>query len=111
MAHIWKRNDGPEIAQDASCCYPCRDEWRGMASDINVQPVLVGNHLHEGHRIAELADLVSKGVLTLRVAEAPARRPRPRGAPPPGSRRRPRPPGPDVLTALTTLTTSLALKV
>jgi len=29
----------------------------------------VGNHLHEGHRIAELADLVTKGVLTLRVAE------------------------------------------
>ena len=28
------------------------------------------SHLHEGHRIAELADLVDKGVLTLRVAEA-----------------------------------------
>jgi NADPH2:quinone reductase len=37
--------------------------------DITVQLVLVGQHLHEGHRIAELADLVSKGVLTLRVAE------------------------------------------
>jgi NADPH:quinone reductase len=36
---------------------------------ITVQLVLVGNHLHEGHRIAELADLVTKGVLTLRVAE------------------------------------------
>ncbi len=37
--------------------------------DITIHLVLVGNHLHEGHRIAELADLVSKGVLTLRVAE------------------------------------------
>ena len=37
--------------------------------DIEVHLVLVSNHLHEGHRIAELADLVSKGVLTLRVAE------------------------------------------
>jgi NADPH:quinone reductase-like Zn-dependent oxidoreductase len=36
---------------------------------ITVQLVLVGQHLHEGHRIAELADLVGKGVLTLRVAE------------------------------------------
>jgi NADPH:quinone reductase len=36
---------------------------------IGVHLVLVGKHLHEGHRIAELADLVSKGVLTLRVAE------------------------------------------
>jgi NADPH:quinone reductase len=38
--------------------------------DINVHLVLVGQHLHEGHRIAALADLVGKGVLTLRVAEA-----------------------------------------
>ena len=37
--------------------------------DISIHLVLVGNHLHEGHRIAELADLVSKGVLTLRVAD------------------------------------------
>jgi NADPH:quinone reductase len=43
--------------------------------DITVHLVLVGQHLHEGHRIAELADLVDKGVLTLRVAEAlPAER-------------------------------------
>ncbi len=42
---------------------------------IAIHLVLVGNHLHEGHRIAELADLVAKGVLTLRVAEAlPAER-------------------------------------
>jgi NADPH:quinone reductase-like Zn-dependent oxidoreductase len=38
--------------------------------DITIQLVLVGQHLHEGHRIAELADLVTEGVLTLRVAEA-----------------------------------------
>ena len=38
--------------------------------DITVRLVLVGQHLHEGHRIAELADLAAKGVLTLRVAEA-----------------------------------------
>ena len=43
--------------------------------DITVRLVLVGQHLHEGGRLAELADLVSKGVLTLRVAEAlPAER-------------------------------------
>jgi NADPH:quinone reductase len=38
--------------------------------DITVHLVLVGQHLHEGHRIAELADLVGKGILTLRVAAA-----------------------------------------
>jgi NADPH:quinone reductase len=38
--------------------------------DITVALILVAQHLHEGHRIAELADLVDKGVLTLRVAEA-----------------------------------------
>lgn len=37
--------------------------------DITIHLVLVGRHLHEGHRIAELADLASRGVLTLRVAE------------------------------------------
>jgi NADPH2:quinone reductase len=37
--------------------------------DIAVHLVLVGQHLHEGHRIAELADLVTKGVLTLRIAD------------------------------------------
>lgn len=43
--------------------------------DITIHLVRVGNHLHEGHRIAELADLAGKGVLTLRVAEAlPAER-------------------------------------
>jgi NADPH:quinone reductase len=35
---------------------------------ITIHLVLVGQHLHEGSRIAELADLVTKGVLTLRVA-------------------------------------------
>jgi NADPH:quinone reductase-like Zn-dependent oxidoreductase len=37
--------------------------------DIAIHLVLVGQHLHEGHRIAELADLVDKGVLTLRIAD------------------------------------------
>ena len=37
--------------------------------DITIHLVLVGRHLHEGHRIAELADLVTSGVLTLRVAD------------------------------------------
>jgi NADPH2:quinone reductase len=37
--------------------------------DIGIHLILVGHHLHEGHRIAELADLVTKGVLTLRVAD------------------------------------------
>jgi NADPH:quinone reductase-like Zn-dependent oxidoreductase len=42
---------------------------------ISVQMVLVGKHLHEGHRIAELARLVDAGVLTLRVADVlPAER-------------------------------------
>jgi NADPH:quinone reductase-like Zn-dependent oxidoreductase len=36
---------------------------------ITVHLVLVGQHLHEGSRIAELAGLVTDGVLTLRVAE------------------------------------------
>ena len=36
---------------------------------IAIHLVLVGRHLHEGHRIAELAGLVTKGVLTLRVAD------------------------------------------
>ncbi len=55
--------------------------YRGETTDgkadrgITVHLVLVGNHLHEGARITELAGLVSKGVLTLRVAEAlPAER-------------------------------------
>jgi NADPH:quinone reductase len=37
--------------------------------DITVHLVLVGQHLHEAHRIAELAGLVTEGVLTLRVAD------------------------------------------
>jgi NADPH:quinone reductase-like Zn-dependent oxidoreductase len=48
--------------------------YQGPAEDgkaergINLHLVLVGQHLHEGHRIAELASLVTEGVLTLRVA-------------------------------------------
>src|SRR6185437_6463642 len=36
---------------------------------ITIHLVLVGRHLHEGHRIAELAGLVTEGVLTFRVAD------------------------------------------
>jgi NADPH:quinone reductase len=35
---------------------------------ITVRLVLVGQHLHEGDRLAELVDLTARGVLTLRVA-------------------------------------------
>jgi NADPH2:quinone reductase len=38
--------------------------------DIRVSLVLVGDHLHEGSRVAELAGLAAKGVLTLRLAQA-----------------------------------------
>jgi len=37
--------------------------------DIKISLVLVGNHLHEGARLAELADLAAKGVMTLRIAD------------------------------------------
>lgn len=36
---------------------------------ITISLVLVGQHLHEGARVAELADLAAKGILTPRVAE------------------------------------------
>ena len=43
--------------------------------DITISLVLVGQHLHEGGRLAALADLAAKGVLTLRIAEVmPAQR-------------------------------------
>jgi NADPH:quinone reductase len=42
---------------------------------IKISLVMVGQHLHEGDRLASLVDLVSQGVLTLRVAEVlPAER-------------------------------------
>lgn len=37
--------------------------------DIKISLVLVGNHLHEGDRLGELADLAAKGVITLRIAD------------------------------------------
>jgi NADPH:quinone reductase len=37
--------------------------------DITIHLVRVGQHLHEGHRLAELAGLVEAGVVTLRVAD------------------------------------------
>jgi len=49
--------------------------YQGPAEDgkaergITVHLVMVGQHLHEGSRIAGLAGLVTDGVLTLRVAE------------------------------------------
>jgi D-arabinose 1-dehydrogenase-like Zn-dependent alcohol dehydrogenase len=36
---------------------------------ITIHLVLVGQHLHEGSQIAELADLAAKGVITLRIAD------------------------------------------
>jgi NADPH:quinone reductase len=36
---------------------------------ITISLVLVGQHLHEGARLAELADLAAKGVLTPRIAD------------------------------------------
>jgi D-arabinose 1-dehydrogenase-like Zn-dependent alcohol dehydrogenase len=36
---------------------------------ITIALVQVGEHLHEGDRVAELARLAAKGTLTLRVAE------------------------------------------
>jgi NADPH:quinone reductase-like Zn-dependent oxidoreductase len=37
--------------------------------DIKISLVMVGQHLHEGSRLATLAFLASQGVLTLRIAE------------------------------------------
>jgi len=37
--------------------------------DIKISLVLVGQHLHEGSRLASLVELAEKGVLTMRVAE------------------------------------------
>jgi NADPH:quinone reductase-like Zn-dependent oxidoreductase len=36
---------------------------------ITISLVLVGNHLHEGARLGELAELAAKGVITLRIAD------------------------------------------
>lgn len=38
--------------------------------DITVSLVQVGRHLHEGNRVAELADLAARGVLTTRIASS-----------------------------------------
>jgi len=48
------------------CVRPFQGE---IERDIKVSLVLVGSHLHEGGRLAELADLAAKGVVTLRIAE------------------------------------------
>ena len=69
---------GPEIlpaVRDGGQLLAVRPFRGETERDITIHLVLVGNHLHEGHRIAGLADLVSEGVLTFRVAEAlPAER-------------------------------------
>ena len=69
---------GPSIlpaVRDAGQLLAVRPFAGATERDITVHLVLVGRHLHEGHRIGELAALVSDGVLTLRVAEVlPAER-------------------------------------
>lgn len=75
--------DGVDAVLDAALLGPAvlpavRDGGQLMAvrpfqgeteRDIKISLVLVGNHLHEGARLAELADLAAKGVITLRIAE------------------------------------------
>jgi NADPH:quinone reductase-like Zn-dependent oxidoreductase len=63
---------GPEVigaVRDGGQLLAVRPYAGEPERDIAIHLVLVGRHLHEGHRIAELADLVTKGVLTLRIAE------------------------------------------
>jgi NADPH:quinone reductase len=63
---------GPEVigaVRDGGQLLAVRPYAGEAERDIAIHLVLVGRHLHEGHRIAELADLVAKGVLTLRIAE------------------------------------------
>jgi NADPH:quinone reductase len=75
--------DGVDAVLDAALLGPAilpavRDGGQLMAvrpfqgeteRDITIHLVLVGQHLHEGSRIAELADLAAKGVITLRIAD------------------------------------------
>ncbi|WP_300613617.1 NADP-dependent oxidoreductase [Trebonia sp.] len=75
--------DGVDAVLDAALLGPAilpavRDGGQLMAvrpfqgepeRDITISLVLVGSHLHEGTRLAQLADLAAKGVLTLRIAE------------------------------------------
>jgi NADPH:quinone reductase len=69
---------GPSIlpaVRDAGQLLAVRPFAGATERDITIHLVLVGRHLHEGHRIGELAALVSEGVLTLRVADVlPAER-------------------------------------
>jgi NADPH:quinone reductase len=63
---------GPEVigaVRDGGQLLAVRPYAGEPERDIAIHLVLVGQHLHEGHRIAELADLVTKGVLTLRIAD------------------------------------------
>jgi NADPH:quinone reductase len=75
--------DGVDAVLDAALLGPAilpavRDGGQLMAvrpfqgeteRDIKISLVQVGQHLHEGTRLAELADLAAKGVLTLRIAD------------------------------------------
>ena len=75
--------DGVDAVLDAALLGPAilpavRDGGQLMAvrpfqgeteRDITIHLVLVGQHLHEGARIAELADLAAKGVITMRIAD------------------------------------------
>ncbi len=75
--------DGVDAVLDAALLGPAvlpavRDGGQLMAvrpfqgeteRDIRISLVLVGNHLHEAARLAELADLAATGVLTPRIAE------------------------------------------
>jgi NADPH:quinone reductase len=75
--------DGVDAVLDAALLGPAilpavRDGGQLMAvrpfqgeteRDIKISLVLVGQHLHEGARLAELADLAAKGVLTPRIAD------------------------------------------
>jgi len=63
---------GPEVigaVRDGGQLLAVRPYQGEPERGIAIHLVLVGHHLHEGRRIAELADLVTKGVLTLRIAE------------------------------------------
>lgn len=52
-----------------------KPEDEELIRSFGAHHVLVGNHLHEGARLAQLAALAAEGVLTARIAEVlPAER-------------------------------------
>ena len=63
---------GPEIlpaVRDGGQLLAVRPFQGETERGIKISLVLVGQHLHEGSRLASLADLVTQGVVTLRIAE------------------------------------------